>query len=397
MKKIKKTMSICLIAVLMLSVAPAGFADTASFSEYSDMPGKTHWSYDAVSKAINNGLLSGFGGKISPNGTVTRAQMAAVINSVFGATEKANLSAFTDVDPKAWYYNEMAKAVHLKLFFGSGGKLNPLTLITREQVCVVLANAFNLKPLNDYSLKPFPDKASISAYATDGVEAMVSAGYLKGKNGLLMPKANVSRAELAAMMANLIQTYFNKPGEYEGTFTGNAIINAPGVTFKNAIIKGNLYIGEGIQSKEVVLDGITVMGRLIVKGSVMIAELELLEEEIALGGSNVPAGPVTPGSPSTPMDTTITKLLSVTQKLNNRVMPLLTTPVQRDSVLLINASIAKYIADTSYDISADISAAKVLGSQMSPEEYAYFKNTITGNIPISELVALNNYFKVIEY
>lgn len=391
------------LTVILLATQTLGFGQT-----FSDMPPVGHYARVALELGVENGLISGYNGKIMPFGNVTRAQMAAIMNKVMGATEKASITAFSDVDPKAWYYEEMAKAVYLKIFLGSGNKLSPLSNITREQVCVVLANAFNLKTGDLSSLNGFSDSAKISAWAKDGVAAMTSAGYMNGKLGQLKPHDYITRAELAAILNNMVQTYLNESGVYEGIFEGNVMINAPGVSFKDATIKGDLFIGDGFGSSELSLDGLIVTGRIVIKGSAMLAELELIEEEIALGSNTPPPAPpapptsTDPGTPPPPPPTppvveNKTKLISVNTKLDDRVIPLLSTETQLEAVALIRASIDKYLADTTYDITADVAAAKILGAKMTADEYAYFKNTITGNIPISELVALNNYFEIIEY
>lgn len=406
MFNLKKRVLAVSLTVIFLATQTLGFG--ASSQIFSDMPPVGHYAREALELGVENGLISGYDGKIMPFGNVTRAQMAAIMNKVMGATEKASITAFSDVDPKAWYYEEMAKAVYLKIFLGSGNKLSPLSNITREQVCVVLANTFNLKSGDLTSLNGFSDSAKISTWAKDGVAAMTSAGYMNGKLGQLKPLDYITRAELAAILNNMIQTYLNEAGVYEGTFEGNVMINAPGVSFKDATIKGDLFIGDGFGSSELSLDGLIVTGRIVIKGSAMITELELIEEEIALGSNTPPPAPPAPpttsdpGTPPPPPPTppvveNKTKLISVNTKLDDRVIPLLSTETQLEAVALIKASIDKYLADATYDITADVAAAKILGAKMTADEYAYFKNTITGNIPISELVALNNYFEIIEY
>ena len=97
------------------------FPLTAFGSEFSDMP--DNWATEALENAVANGLLK-VTTKIMPDENLTRAQMATIVNRAFGATEKSSLSKFTDVNADAWYYAEMAKAVHMKTFVGAGDKLN---------------------------------------------------------------------------------------------------------------------------------------------------------------------------------------------------------------------------------------------------------------------------------
>ena len=115
----KRGLALLLSLAMIISMMPASvFA-----SEFSDMP--NNWSTEALEKAASNGLLNGSNGRIMPNENLSRAQMATIVNRAFGSTEKASLRDFTDVSSDAWYYDDMAKAVQMQTFLGSGNKLNP--------------------------------------------------------------------------------------------------------------------------------------------------------------------------------------------------------------------------------------------------------------------------------
>lgn len=135
MIKPKKTIAFVCAAAILLS--PSG-AFAASPSDFVDFP--NDWSTGAMTAAVDNGLLGGVGdGRIAPRGEVTRAQMAAIINRAFGAEKTASLTGYTDVAANAWYATDMAKAVQMGTFSGSGnGLLEPDRAITREEARVRL-------------------------------------------------------------------------------------------------------------------------------------------------------------------------------------------------------------------------------------------------------------------
>jgi len=118
-------LSILLVIINTLNV----FA--ASVLDFSDMPQQDHWSRKALEAAVENELLQGSGGKLNPQGKLTRAEMATIINRAFGAVEEADISSFTDVPANAWFYPEMAKAVAMGTFEGDNHKLRPNDPITR--------------------------------------------------------------------------------------------------------------------------------------------------------------------------------------------------------------------------------------------------------------------------
>lgn len=54
-------------------------AGRADLSSYSDAGSVSSWAKDAMAWAVNEGLISGSGGKLSPAGSASRAQMATIL------------------------------------------------------------------------------------------------------------------------------------------------------------------------------------------------------------------------------------------------------------------------------------------------------------------------------
>ena len=260
----KRLLCILLSLVMLGSMLPvtAGAAEQT----FSDMPSKTHWSYNALSAAIENGLLRGSNGKLTPNDLLTRGQMAAVINRAFGAIDTADISAFRDVPAKAWYATDVAKAVRMGTFKGSGDKMRPEDPISRQEAFAVLSRAFKLPNGDASALDRFSDKASVSKWAVPELAAMASNGYVNGSNGRLNPLNSITRAEFAQVMYNMLRRYYSTEGTYSDGIAGNRMINSPGVTLKNLTVNGDLIIGEGAANGDVWLDNVSITGRLVVRG-----------------------------------------------------------------------------------------------------------------------------------
>lgn len=253
-------LSLVLILVPMTATAEVGGTTTPVFS---DIP--SDWSTEALQNAIENGLLTGFDGKIMPKDNLTRAQMATIINRAFGSTEKASLEMFSDINIGDWFYDEMAKAVQMKTFKGEGSKLNPNTPITRTEAFVVIARALKLE---NSSVAPtgFNDLASIPEWAKGELYALINAEYIAGSNGYINPLNNISRAEFAKVMDNIFKAYIKEAGEYTEVESGNLVVNVPGVTLKDLTISGDLIVADGVGHGDLILDNVNISGRMVVRG-----------------------------------------------------------------------------------------------------------------------------------
>ena len=262
----KKVLSLVICFIMLVSVCSA--------EVFVDMP--DNWSTKALTNAVNNGLIGGSNGYIRPDDPMTRAEMATIIVRAFGATEEADISAFTDVNESDWFYSSMAKAVAMGAFNGSDGKLNPRNNITREETFAVLARMFSLnydKEINDYLkigkssdevLSAFSDGNSVADWAKDLVAAIVSSGYVGGSDGKLNPKNNIKRAEFAAVMDRLVTTYIDNAGTYSSLPAGNIVVRGEGVIIENSAVSGDLVIGEGAKDGAI-LKNTNVSGRFVIR------------------------------------------------------------------------------------------------------------------------------------
>ena len=249
--------ALCLVLALQLPALAA--------EEYIDMPQEGAWSYEPLAAAVENGLLQGSDGLLQPSGSLTRAQLAAILVRAFGATEEAALS-FSDVTDSNWFAADVAKAVAMGVFGGSGGQMRPNDPLTRQETFVVLARALCLEDGTAEDLSAFTDADQVSAWAVPEVAAMVSAGYVKGSDGALNPLGNITRAEFAQVMYSVVQSYITQAGTYETVAEGTVVVRASGVTLRGVTVSGDLIVGDSVGSGGVTLDGVTVAGRVLIRG-----------------------------------------------------------------------------------------------------------------------------------
>ena len=271
MKK-KRILALFLAAVSCLSLAVSvSAANTVNrkATDFRDFD-KSTWYAEAVSAAVDNGLLYGKSATIiDPNGDMTRAEMAAIINRSFGCYKTADISQYKDVSKSKWYYKDVALAVQMGTYNGrSSSAMAPDSPITRQEAMTIVARALEL----DYDayaktdLSAFSDRSEISNWALPYVRAMVGADYIHGRGKVLAPQDNITRAEFAQIFYNIIGTYIVSKGSYDKDMKGNVLIRTNDVELKNMTVDGDLIIGCGAADGKITLDNVTVTGRLLVWG-----------------------------------------------------------------------------------------------------------------------------------
>ena len=175
----------CLLLAVSASAAGTTTRKATDFKDYD----RTAWYAEAVSAAVDNGLLYGKSSTIiDSNGDMTRAEMAAIINRSFGCYKTADISQYKDVSKSKWYYKDVAHAVQMGTYNGrSSSSMAPDAPISRQEAMTVVARALEL----DYDayaktdLSAFSDRDKISAWALPYVRAMVGADYIHGRGKIL--------------------------------------------------------------------------------------------------------------------------------------------------------------------------------------------------------------------
>ena len=282
---LKRFFSLFLAAVMMVSLLAvnAHAANANKITDYGDAYG--HWAYEALAWTVNNGVLVGTSeDKLNPDGYLTRAQMAAMIDRLFGTHKSADISRFTDVPRGSWHHDYIAQAVHMGTFAGySNSRMGPNENITREQAMVVLARTVCLPSAGNSVLARFPDRNQVGAWAADAVSAMVERGYVSGYNdGRLNPKGQITRAEMAQIMSNIFQSVHDS-GDLTGTHRDTVLVRGA-VSIKDAVFENDLILANGLGEKILDLNNITVKGRLVVWGG----------SAVNITGKSAVAGVVTP-------------------------------------------------------------------------------------------------------
>ncbi|WP_341279576.1 X2-like carbohydrate binding domain-containing protein [Paenibacillus sp. FSL H8-0537] len=183
--------------------------------EFKDVA--NHWAKESVNNMGSRLVINGTGNELfSPNKDITRAEFAAIIVRGLGLKLENSAASFTDVQSADWYGSAVQTASASGLINGfEDGSFRPNDKITREQAMAIIAKAMKITGLKDTLpavesgelLGRYNDAAKTSAWATAGIADVLQAEIVTGRSDTqLAPKANMTRAEVAAIIERLLKT-----------------------------------------------------------------------------------------------------------------------------------------------------------------------------------------------
>lgn len=172
---------------------------------------KTDWFYGDVEYVYKKGIMSGTSAKdFDPNSQLTRGMIVTVLYRLEKEPAVSGTSKFADVDSAKWYGDAVAWAAANGIVSGyNDTTFGPNDFITREQLAAILyryaVHSGMTTVTLEENLSGFADADQISSYAVQAMNWAVSKGLLKGSDGLLMPKAQASRAQVAAILHRFLE------------------------------------------------------------------------------------------------------------------------------------------------------------------------------------------------
>lgn len=244
------------LCALLLTGVPAAQAAEAAFQDTAG-----HWAESAIARMSGYNIVNGYQGKFRPNDTITRGEMAVILDHVMQYQRRAD-NQFTDLG-QAFYTDAILKAGHAGVMQGADGKVRPKDPISREEAVVMMARAFDVEAAN--AVINTPDAGSISKWATGSVAAFMEKGYVNAENAF-RPEQSITRAEAVTILNRLLVGYYPSAGSYAASAEGNVVVNTQDVVLKDAVIAGDLILSEGVKDGDVTLENVTVKGRTLIRG-----------------------------------------------------------------------------------------------------------------------------------
>ncbi len=165
------------------------------------------WAADAIYELAVKGIIKGTSQTtFSPGASITRADFALLLVRAFKLTS-GNTENFADVAAEDYYAPELAIARNTGIVNGIGNNLYaPRNSITRQDMMVIAYRALQkLKvEFGIYDEPQHKDFSNVADYAKDAVSALIGAGVVNGKSGLVASTDYTTRAEVAVLIKRIL-------------------------------------------------------------------------------------------------------------------------------------------------------------------------------------------------
>lgn len=176
---------------------------------YHDILG--HWAQDYVSHLFDKNIVRKTEDDMfRPDEAMARWEFALILWRSVGSPVLDGECVFTDVPADSEYYEAVKWGNLIGLILGTEpDRFSSDDPISREQAFTLVYRLLTLfrkgLPETDLAvLDAFPDGGSVSEYAMDAVATLVSAGFVGGSDGYLLPQSSITRAELCKVTCEAV-------------------------------------------------------------------------------------------------------------------------------------------------------------------------------------------------
>ena len=147
-------------------------------------------------------------GTVRPNGSITRAEVSAILFRLLSDKTRDEYftteSSFTDVKAGAWYNNSIATLEKAGVIVDTakGGAFRPNEAITRAELAAMLAQFSDAKPVKGVK---FSD-VSAEHWAYEAIAIAAKMGWIEGyPDGTFRPDATITRAEMMTLVNRALE------------------------------------------------------------------------------------------------------------------------------------------------------------------------------------------------
>ena len=195
--------------------------DSCPLGAFGDLTA-TAWYHDGVHYCVEKGLMHGISAdKFLPDGSVTRAQLAAILWRLEGNPAPVSTADFSDVADGVWYAVAVRWAADSGVVKGyADGRFRPNDAVTREQMATLLYRFAGYKGYDvgigeDTDILRFVDGAAVGGYAVPAMRWACGSGLMTGarRDGgmALAPRDTATRAQTATLLMRFQSAFAKEP------------------------------------------------------------------------------------------------------------------------------------------------------------------------------------------
>lgn len=195
--------------------------DSCPLGAFGDLTA-TAWYHDGVHYCVEKGLMHGISAdKFLPDGSVTRAQLAAILWRLEGNPAPVSTADFSDVADGVWYAEAVRWAAGSGVVKGyADGRFRPNDAVTREQMATLLYRFAGYKGYDvgiggDTDILRFTDGAAVGGHAVPAMRWACGSGLMTGaqRDGgmALAPMDTATRAQTATLLTRFQSTFAKEP------------------------------------------------------------------------------------------------------------------------------------------------------------------------------------------
>lgn len=163
-----------------------------------------HWGEKEIRTMILSGVVQGDGNSLYLSSNVTRAEFLTMLLRAMGKELDSYSSCFKDVSDDKWYADCIQTAYNLGWINGDeNGNASPEGKITREEMAKILVTVLGKADSSATSLE-ISDSEDVSFWAEKYVSTAIQLGLMQGSDGMFYPKNNARREEAIVVLYRIL-------------------------------------------------------------------------------------------------------------------------------------------------------------------------------------------------
>ncbi|NOU94468.1 hypothetical protein GC093_14760 [Paenibacillus sp. LMG 31456] len=164
-----------------------------------------HWAEKTIDIFVKLNIIDGYNdGKFRPDGDITRAEFAVIIDRVFHINNASKQSVTMNDIKSHWAKDTLEKLANAGILNGYGEEFRPDQTVSRAEMVAIISRIVNMNAVKkSESNGVFSDTGN--SFASSQIQEAAQAGIIKGKEGdKFKPEAPSTRAEALTIILNTL-------------------------------------------------------------------------------------------------------------------------------------------------------------------------------------------------